>query len=323
MGIPGDETSDLSHPVIVGSKEFNAAPAAHYDWLRREAPVYKGRLPYVSEQDVYFLSRYQDCVGMLTDPRFRHSVEGAPPLPFPKAIRFLTTDSMILKDDPEHRRLRRLVSKPFTPRAVARLGERVDVLTLGLLDELEPGREIDLQQDDELVAMVFTLIGAGYETTYHLITNGVATLLAHPGQLERLRQDPELMPSAVEEILRYSSPVGGTKPNYPAEDVELHGVTIPRASIVMPLLASANRDPAVFDEPETFDVGRTPNDHIAFGTGYHFCLGASLARMETRIALKNLVERFPRIRLAVDPKELTVAPMPLWHRLQGLPVVLE
>jgi len=88
------------------------------------------------------------------------------------------------------------------------------------------------------------------------------------------------------------------------------------------LLASANRDPAAFEEPETFDIGRTPNDHIAFRTGRHFCLGASLARLETRIALKNLIERFPRIRLAVDPKELTVAPLPLWHRLQGLPVVL-
>ncbi|MGH2720017.1 MAG: cytochrome P450 family protein [Actinomycetota bacterium] len=403
----GREASGVSQPIIVGSEEFNADPAAHYDWLRREAPVYKGRLPYVADQDVYFLSRHQDCVSMLTDPRFRRSVEGAPPLPFPKAIRFLTTDNMILKDDPEHRRLRRLVSKPFTPRAVARLGERVDALTRGLLDELEPGREVDLQQayalpvpvtvinemmgvpaqdrsrfhgwmdlmiegmakygiekaaeylespieyvrdlierrrhdpaedimtglihaaeggetltDDELVAMVFTLIGAGYETTYHLITNGVATLLAHPDQLERLREDPELMPSAVEEILRYSGPVGGTKPNYPAEDVELHWVTIPRASIVMPLLASANRDPAAFEEPETFDIGRTPNDHIAFGTGHHFCLGASLARLETRIALKNLIERFPRIRLAVDPEELQVAPLPLWHRLRGLPVVL-
>jgi cytochrome P450 PksS len=130
------------------------------------------------------------------------------------------------------------------------------------------------------------------------------------------------MPSAVEEILRYRAPVGGTKPNYPTEDVELHGVTIPRAAMVMPLLASANRDPAAFEDAETFDIARTPNDHIAFGTGIHFCLGASLARLETRIALTNLLERYPHIRLAIDPKELTIAPLPLWYRLQGLPVVL-
>ena len=123
-------------------------------------------------------------------------------------------------------------------------------------------------------------------------------------------------------MLRYTGTIGGTKPNFAAQDVELLGVTIPQGAPVIPLLASANRDPAVFDRPDVFDITRSPNHHIAFSKGAHFCLGANLARMETRIAITNLVTRFPDLCLAVDPAELTFAPVPFWRRLTELPVAL-
>jgi cytochrome P450 len=199
-----------------------------------------------------------------------------------------------------------------------RLDPQDDILT-GLIHAESEGHTLS---EDELVSMVFLLIFAGYETTVHLITNGVVALVQHPDQLARLRAQPDLMASAVEEILRYNGPVHGTKPEYAVEDVTLHGVTIPKGSAVIPLLGAANHDPAVFANPEVFDIARAPNKHLGFGQGIHYCLGAPLARMETRIALKNLLERHPHLRLAVAPEELTVQNIPLWHRYARLPVVL-
>lgn len=193
-----------------------------------------------------------------------------------------------------------------------------DILT-GLIQAEEAGQKLS---DDELVSMVLLLILAGYETTVHLITNSVASLLLHPEQLARLRAEPGLAGSAVEEVLRYSGPVQNTKPAYAAEDVTLHGVTIPKGAMVMPLVGAANHDPAIFERPELFDIGRTPNRHLGFGQGIHYCLGAPLARMETRIALTTLLERSPNLRLAVAPQELVLQPVPSWHRYTALPVVL-
>lgn len=178
----------------------------------------------------------------------------------------------------------------------------------------------DRLTEDELVGMVFLLIVAGFETTVHLITNGVLTLLQHPEQLERLRADPGLIDSAVEEILRHRGPIQSTKPGYAKEDIALHGITIPKGKPIMPLLAAANHDPRVFENPEDFDIGRAPNRHLGFGHGVHFCLGAHLARAETRVALKTLIERATNLRLAVDPARLRLQRMPGWHRYEGLPV---
>ncbi len=102
----------------------------------------------------------------------------------------------------------------------------------------------------------------------------------------------------------------------------MHGVVIPRGAMVIPLLASANRDPDVFENPDVFDITRAPNHHIAFSKGAHFCLGANLARMETRVAIANLITRFPDMRLAIDPAQLRYAPVPFWRRLSSLPVAL-
>ncbi len=148
------------------------------------------------------------------------------------------------------------------------------------------------------------------------------TLLEQPDQLERLRAEPELWDSAVEEIVRHRGPVHGTKPQYPREDVTLHGITIKRGAPIMPLLGAANHDPRAFENPDDFDIARSPNHHLGFGFGMHFCLGKQLAVMETRVALKNLVERTPNLRLAVDPSELELARLPGWHRYKALPVVL-
>ena len=193
-----------------------------------------------------------------------------------------------------------------------------DILT-GLIAAEEEG---DSLSEDELVSMCFLLVVAGYETTSHLITNGALTLLQHPDSLSRLRREPESMGRAVEEILRYRGPVQGAKFGYAREDVTWHGVEIKKGTAMFPAYGAANHDPEVFDHPEVFDIDRDPNHHLGFGHGMHFCLGAQLARLETRIALRDLIERYPKIRLAVPENELKLQQMVGWHRYEALPVRL-
>jgi len=193
-----------------------------------------------------------------------------------------------------------------------------DILTK-LIQAEDEGEKLS---EDELVSMVFLMIVAGYETTVQLITNGVLTLLQHPDQLQKLRAQPELIESAIEEILRYSGPVQSTKPAYALEDVTLHGVTIPKGAAVMPFLGAANHDPTVFENPEVFNIERFPNKHLGFGSGIHACLGSPLARMETKIALTNLLKRNPNLCLAVDLSELELQVRPGWHTYKRLPITL-
>lgn len=402
---------NLEHPITVGTAEFNADQHAYYDWMRREAPVYRGRLALrPPDQDVYFVSRYSDCVNLVTDPRIRRVLDGAAEdaSVVPEAIRMLTTDTMVYQDDPSHLRLRKLVSRPFTPRAIEGLRERISTVARELLDGFESGQRIELHQqyalpaptaviseivgvssedrsafysfiellfeamlnhnaegagrqmegfvaylrdlieqrradpgpdiitelltaredgdsltDDEIIAMVFLLITGDYQTTPNVICNGVAALLAHPDQLRLLQQRPELIGSAVEEMLRYSGTVGGTEATtFAGEDITLHGVTIPRGAMVTTLLTSANRDPAQFPDPGRFDITRSPNNHLAFSKGSHFCLGSHLARLETRIVIGELLDRFPNLKLAVSPDELRLQPIPLLNRFAEVPVIL-
>ncbi len=193
-----------------------------------------------------------------------------------------------------------------------------DMLT-GLIQAEEEGQKLS---EDEIVSMVFLIITAGYQTTVHLITNGVLTLLRHPDQLAKLRANPDLMESAIEEVLRFDCPVYTTEPAYAAEDMMLHDVSIARGSIVTACISAANHDPDVFENPEVFDIERSPNKHIGFGSGIHACLGAPLARMEAKIALTNLLKRNPNLRLAVDPSEIEVERTPGIHSYKSLPVVL-
>lgn len=351
-------------------------------------------------------------MALLKDPRFvrnRTTATGGGRLPFPvpRSVT-LVAQSMIVEDEPAHRRLRNLVHQAFTPHAVAKLEPRIESLTHELLDRALAARQVDLMrayslpipvtviqellgidpndmprfvgsirtltnglsgwnlartllwdlprstrfmreliarkrrspQDDiltgllqaedqgeklteeELISMVYLLIVAGYETTVHLINNSVVTLLEHPEQLRRLRETPALMETAIEEVLRFNGPIQGTKPAYAMEDVTVRGVTIPRGARVIPLLGAANRDPEAFENPDRFDIARSPNRHLGFGQGIHYCLGAPLARLETKIALTTLLERSPGLRLAVAPAALKLQPAALWHRYDSVPVVL-
>ena len=200
-------------------------------------------------------------------------------------------------------------------RKAANPGE--DILTQLIHSEGEDG---DKLTEDELVAMVFLLVVAGFETTVHLISNGIHTLATHPEQLELLRANPSLIDSAVEEILRHRGPVQSTKPGFASEDIELHGVVIPRGKPIMPLFAAANHDPRVYEDPLRFDVTREHNHHLGFGHGVHFCLGAHLARAETRIAINKLLQRYDQLELAAPQSELKIQTMPGWHRYEVMPL---
>jgi cytochrome P450 PksS len=158
--------------------------------------------------------------------------------------------------------------------------------------------------EDELVSMIFLLFGAGQETTTHLISGGILTLLSHPDQRGRLRDDPSLMPTCVEECLRHYSPVQMTKPRFAVRDIEWQGLAFKRGDMFAAFLSAANCDPAKVENPHRFDIARHPNPHLSFGTGVHFCLGFQLARAEAAIAFERLLTRFPDIQLAVDPGDI-------------------
>ncbi|WP_433558776.1 cytochrome P450 family protein [Pseudonocardia xinjiangensis] len=194
-----------------------------------------------------------------------------------------------------------------------------DALISGLIEVAEDG---DRLSEGELIGMATLLLIAGHETTVNLIGNGLLALLTHPEQLALLRERPDLLPSAVEEFLRWDSPVHSTPLRVAAEDVEYSGVTIPARSIVTLSLAAANRDPARFDGAEELRVDRDPAGHVAFGHGLHHCLGAQLARIEGQEALGLLLARRPELALAVDPQELLYRHSTLVRGLRTLPVEL-
>lgn len=400
----------MNKPLNLRSKRFAADKYAYYAYLREHDPVHRGRvLPMVRAT---FLARYDDCASMLKDPRLvrnRTTATGGrrTPIPLPRSAALLL-NGMINADGADHRRLRNLVHKAFTPRAITALEGSIKTLSHALLDRAEAEGSVELVADfarpipvaviaamvgvdtdqvpkfagyiraitegmggmtllrtffwdlpratafireliaekrrhpaddiltrlidaeddgerlseDELAAMVFLIIIAGHETTYNLITNAVFTLLTHPDQLRRLREDPSLIDLAIEEVMRFNGPVHSTKPEYATEDLTIGGVLIPKGSAVLPLLGSANRDEAVFADADVFDIGRTPNRHLGFGMGVHYCLGAPLARMETKIALLTLLERNPNLRFAVKPETIELAARIGWHQYKTLPLLL-
>jgi cytochrome P450 len=154
--------------------------------------------------------------------------------------------------------------------------------------------------DPELVATSNLLLIAGHETTVNLLGNGLLTLLRHPEAFERLRKDPTLIPTAIEEMLRVEPPVQFLR-RTTLDEVEIAGTTIPEGVVVVPAIAAANRDPARFREPDRFDPDRRDNQHLGFGSGVHACFGAPLARIEAQIAFTQLVQRLEHPRLVVDP----------------------
>jgi cytochrome P450 len=358
---------------------FRVDPYPLYQRLREENPIHPGPIGGL------VLTRHADCLHVLRHPAassderkgdlFRAMEEAG------EIDRELAENRPFLfLDPPDHTRLRRLVSKAFTPRTVERLRPRVQALVDELLDAVVPTGSIELvedlayplpvqvisellgvppedherfkgwsrdlargldpdfilppevlerrkeaidafsayfleliaerrrvPQDDLLSALVAAedegdrlteqellstctlLLVAGHETTVNLIANGTLALLRHPDQLQRLRQEPSLARSAVEELLRYDPPVQMTG-----------RVALEKGAFALLLLASANRDPAAFPEPDRLDLGRIDNHHLSFGFGTHFCLGAPLARLEGEVVLTTLVRRCPDLALATD-----------------------
>ncbi|PKV88721.1 cytochrome P450 [Streptomyces sp. TLI_146] len=179
----------------------------------------------------------------------------------------------------------------------------------------------DKLSPDELIGMAFLLLVAGHETTVNLISNGVRALLAHPEQLAALRADFDgLIDGAIEEMLRYDGPVETATYRFTKEAVECGGTVIPAGAPVLVALASAGRDPARYPDPDRFDIHRTPQSHLGFGHGIHYCLGAPLARMEGRIAIRTLLERAPDLELALDDGPLEWLPGMLIRGVRHLPV---
>ncbi|MBP3960953.1 cytochrome P450 [Gemmata sp. G18] len=389
---------------------YVADPHTYYARLRQTAPVQRAVLP--DGQAVWLLTRYADVEAVFTDPRMVKdprsacSPEQLARMPIrPESTRYARTN-MLSRDPPDHTRLRRLVSKAFTPRMVEQLRPRVQAIADALLDAVADRGEMDVIDEyafplpitviaemlgipaadrdqfrewsdailtaippqpatpeavaaleglarylgdrfedrrrapaedlitglvqaeeagdklskDELQGMAYVLLVAGYETTANLIGSGVLALLEHPDQLARLRADPALMPSAVEELLRFTSPVKTSTVRYAAADVSVADVVIPKGEMVLVIITAANRDPARFPSPDTLDITRPDNKHLAFGHGIHYCLGAPLARLEGEIAFGTLLRRLPDLRLGVAGETLTWRPSFGLRGLAKLPV---
>jgi cytochrome P450 len=185
-------------------------------------------------------------------------------------------------------------------------------LTSGLVQAEEQG---DSLRENELISMIWLLIIAGHETTMNLIGTGMLALLQHAEQMRLLQHDPSLISSAIEELLRYTTPVSITSFRWANEDIPMHGNVIRKGEMVLISLIAADMDPRQFHDPEGLDITREENAHLAFGKGIHYCLGAPLARLEGQIAIGTLLRRLPHLRLASDPAHLS------WSRnfsLRGL-----
>jgi cytochrome P450 len=363
--------------------EVRADPWPFYARLREADPVHR------RPDGDWILTRYADCQGVLADPRCSSNPahesrpsEGSP-------ARQAGSNLLLFLDPPDHTRLRRLVSKAFTPRRVEELRPRIAELVDALLDEvdgeptfnllealafplpvivicelmgvpaedrdslkewstaasrlLDPdveGETLELgllagmglagyfdalfeerrrqpQDDlvsglvaaeeegdrlsaDELRAITVLLFIAGHETTMNLIGNGTYALLQHPDQLALVRDDLEMARSAIEELLRYDGPVHVTA-RVPTEDIDVGGTPIAAGERMVVALGAANRDPAQYPDPDRLDVTREDNRHLTFSHGIHFCLGASLARVEGQVAIPRLLQRFPDLALAAEP----------------------
>lgn len=207
------------------------------------------------------------------------------------------------------RYLRRLI-------AMKRVAPADDLVT-ALVEAESAGDKLD---GDELLAMVAILLSAGHETTQNLIGNGMLALLQDADQMERLRNDPKLIDSALEELLRFAGPVETSTPRYAREDVAVGDFVIPRGALVYAVIAAANRDVYQFADADRLDLARDPNRHLSFGEGGHYCVGAALARMEARVAFADLLARFPSLRLIQPAESLRWNAGIVLRGLKALPV---
>jgi len=199
-----------------------------------------------------------------------------------------------------------------------RVRPRPGMISALVAAEQEEGR----LDEEELLATAFLLLLAGHETTVHLIAAGLLSLLQHPIQKQQLMQDWSKIDTAIDEMLRYNSTVQTTEPRYIANDTCFHGVAMARGEVIMPFLAAANADPQQFPNPETFDISRSPNQHLAFGNGIHTCLGMRLAKAEATTAFQQFFARFPDFELAVPEGQIQWSEGVGTRSLLGLPLQL-
>jgi cytochrome P450 len=395
------------------SSEFRAETYETFERMRRDDAVF-AQPGLDGETMIWFVTRHDEAVAVLLDdkrfvrdPALALSPEelAAFQAGAPEALAFVESH-MLNKDGDEHRRLRKLVTKAFTPKMIEQLRPRVQEIADELIDGVERRGEMELIDDfafplpitviaemlgipvadrdsfrrwtnalvtpaltaedvqtfstligefvsylrelferrrvdpgddlvsallrvddsgdtlseQELSSMVALLIIAGHETTVGLIGNAVLALLQHPEQRAELEREPARVPQAVEELLRYDSPVERTLNRWAATDVELGGQTIRKGDGVIVIIGSANRDGSRFPEPDTLDLEREDLKHLAFGRGSHYCLGAPLARLEAEIALTTLLRRLPGLRLAMSSDDLYWRPVPLFRSLAELRV---
>ncbi|WP_431046873.1 cytochrome P450 family protein [Streptomyces sp. P1-3] len=241
---------------------------------------------------------------------------------------------------PEHSRraFSAWVGSMFDPECPGQVAESVDRIHRFLLELIATRRgapcddllsamiaardEGDRLSEDELVSLAFLILLAGTENTQHVISNGLLTLLRHPRQLAALRGDPGLLATAVEEMLRCTHPNQWAIRRFPTEDIAIGGVRIPAGDTVMLGIASANRDPDRYPDPDSFDIHREDKQHLTLGHGLHYCLGAPLARLEIQIALGTLLRRFPRIDLALPAGSLRWRASFRSHALKELPITV-
>lgn len=207
----------------------------------------------------------------------------------------------------------------FVEKFDERRAEPQDDLITALVQAEEAGDKLDQQ---ELISMVFLLLVAGHETTVNLLGNGILALLQNPQQAQQFREHPELARTGIDELLRYDGPIGVSTMRWALEDLELRGQKIHAGEMVVGSLLGANRDPAMFANPNELDLARNPNKHMAFGNGIHYCVGAPLARMEGAIAFPMLLNRLPNLALAVDFDQLECAPTILLHGMKSMPVTV-
>ena len=387
------------------SQEFAWHAYQRYAELREQSPVH--RLLQPDGTEVWLITRYGDARAALADPRLskdprpalraQEATAAVPPGKGSQATYVgLNAAHLLFTDPPEHTRLRRLVTRAFTPRRIAQLRPRIEALTAHLLDRMAKEQEVDLlsafafplpitvicelvglprsdqalihrwagllrspdpeqnspvkqweqtfveyagelvqatvshiRKDladeeqpnllhalltvtedgdqlspEEVTEILVLLLNAGHETTASLIGNGTLALLRNPDQREVLRWHPELLPNAVEELLRYDGPAERATFRFSLEPLTVGGITIPAHRMVGVLIASADHDPEQFEDPDRLDVARPRPQHVAFGHGIHFCLGAPLARMEGEIAFGRLLARFPEMELACSLEDL-------------------
>ncbi|MFC9927897.1 cytochrome P450 [Streptomyces sp. NPDC127190] len=396
--------------VATGCPAHAGATAGPRPWapgLPEPGPVEQLLLP--DGNPVWMVTRYEDALAALTNRKLSKNLDNALPELWPSlgydGRKSILNQHMNLADPPEHTRLRRLVSKAFTPRRVADLGTRIQQISDELLDAVaekgtadlkdafisplistvlyemlgvpladieeferntyifvglgnssspeevvasvgwfetyltdltaqrraHPGDDLisglvqanedgDALADLEIRSTVMLLLLAGAETTINLLSNGILALLRHPEQLAEVKADPELLGPAVEELLRLTSPVFTVVYRFATEDMELGGAKVRAGEHVMISLAAANHDAAQFGDPETLDIHRDASRHLALGHGTHFCIGAPLARLKARIALRTLFDRFDDLRLAVPEEQLTWTPSLVANSLDQLPV---